>query len=288
MKLPLSSEFLGSSQIIVGDTTAKLRAIPSAFFQCCITSPPYWGTRDYGIEGQIGAEQKVGEYIEHLRGIFAEVGRVLKDDGTLWLNIGDTYTSGNRTWRGPDRKNPSRAMTYRPPTPDGLKPKDLIGIPWRLAFALQDDGWYLRSDIIWHKPNAQPESVRDRPTRAHEYVFLLSKSERYYYDYRSLIEPTDDLKSYRNRRTIWRIPTNGNGYGHLAVFPEELVRQCMFAGSRPGDYVLDPFLGSGTVGVVARDHGREFVGIELKDDYVSMARRRIGDWSIRQCQLVSQ
>ena len=170
----------GRSQIIVGDARTVLRRFPEGHFRCCVTSPPYWGLRDYGVTGQIGAEEDLGKYIDHLREVMAQVHRVLADDGTLWLNIGDSYTSGNRTWRDSDRKNPARAMTYRPPTPPGLKPKDLIGIPWRLAFGLQEDGWYLRSDIIWYKPNCQPESVRDRPTQAHEYLFLLSKSADYY------------------------------------------------------------------------------------------------------------
>ena len=167
------------SGIIVGDSRQVLEQFPDKTFQCCITSPPYWGLRDYGVTGQIGAEMDLNEYIQNITAVFREVRRVLKDDGTFWLNVGDAYTSGNRTWRDTDRKNPARSMTYRPPTPAGLKPKDLIGIPWKLAFALQADGWFLRSDIIWHKPNCQPESVKDRPTRSHEYVFLLTKNEDY-------------------------------------------------------------------------------------------------------------
>jgi site-specific DNA-methyltransferase (cytosine-N4-specific) len=147
------------------------------------------------------------DYIDNLVLVFREVRRTLTQDGTLWLNIGDSYTSGNRAWRDADRKNPARAMRYRPPTPQGLKPKDLIGIPWRLAFALQSDGWYLRSDIIWHKPNCQPESVKDRPTRCHEYMFLLSKSEKYNYVYDELVEPSKSKNGFRNRRTVWSINT---------------------------------------------------------------------------------
>ena len=166
-------------EIIHGDAGVVLPELRASSFRCCVTSPPYWGLRDYGYPAQIGAEDRLEEYLERLTAIFRHVRRVLRRDGTLWLNLGDSYTSGNRRWRDSDRKNPARAMTYRPPTPRGLKPKDLIGIPWRLALALNADGWYLRSDIIWHKPNCQPESVKDRPTRAHEYLFLFSKSEDY-------------------------------------------------------------------------------------------------------------
>ena len=212
-----------------------------------------------------------------MREVFAEVHRVLKDDGTLWLNVGDTYTSGDRGWRAPDRKNPARAMAYRPPTPKGLKPKDLIGVPWRIAFALQEDGWYLRSDIVWHKPNAQPESVKDRPTRAHEYVFLLSKAERYYYDCEEVKEACNGGSVKRNRRTVWSINTEADHPPHLAVFPPELVRLCLAAGSKVGDYILDPFMGSGTVGSVCGEAGRRFVGVELKAEYAAIAHRRIVD-----------
>jgi site-specific DNA-methyltransferase (adenine-specific)/site-specific DNA-methyltransferase (cytosine-N4-specific) len=231
--------------------------------------------RDYGFPGQLGAETDLEDYVSHLVLIFAEVRRVLRDDGTLWLNIGDTHTSGNRTWRATDAKNPAREMSYRPPTPAGLKPKDLVGIPWRVAFALQSDGWYLRSDIIWYKPNAQPESVKDRPTQAHEYVFLLSKSERYYYNYEASREPTEDGQNARNRRSVWAIPTAPNSYAHFAVFPPELVRRCISCASDPGDYILDPFFGSGTVGIVALETGRRFLGIEIKPEYANLARSRI-------------
>ena len=166
-------------EIIVGDARRVLHDFPDGHFQCVVTSPPYWGLRDYRIDGQIGAESSVGAYIEDLVRLFREVRRTLADDGTLWLNIGDSYTSGGRTWRDTAAKNKGRAMDYRPPTPDGLKPKDLIGVPWKLAFALRADGWYRRTDIIRNKPNCQPESVKDRPTRSHEYVFLCSKSEKY-------------------------------------------------------------------------------------------------------------
>ena len=163
------------AEILVGDAKRVLIGFPDRTFRCAVTSPPYWGLRDYGVEGQVGAETDVRNYICDLVAIFREVRRTLRDDGTLWLNIGDSYTSGGRTWRDADDKNKGRAMSYRAPTPEGLKPKDLIGVPWRLAFALQNDGWYLRTDIVWNKPNCQPESVKDRPTRSHEYVFLFSK-----------------------------------------------------------------------------------------------------------------
>src|SRR4028118_1050656 len=180
--------------IIHGDSRIELAKMPDKIFQCCVTSPPYWGLRDYDTDNQIGAEECLDDYVNDLVWVFHEVRRTLAEDGTLWLNIGDSYTSGNRTWRDNDKKNPARGMNSRPPTPNGLKPKDLIGVPWRIAFALQSDGWYLRSDIIWHKPNCQPESVKDRPTRSHEYVFLLSKSERYYYDWQAIQEPAVDRK----------------------------------------------------------------------------------------------
>nr|WP_260580283.1 site-specific DNA-methyltransferase [Sphingopyxis sp. PET50] len=175
-------------RLVVGDARKVLKDFPDDHFQCVVTSPPYWGLRDYGIDGQIGAENDVNIYIEDLVALFGEVRRTLRSDGTLWLNIGDSYTSGGRTWRDTDSKNKGRGMDYRAPTPEGLKPKDLIGVPWKLAFALQADGWYLRTDIVWNKPNCQPESVKDRPTRSHEYVFLFSKSEKYYYDWESVKE----------------------------------------------------------------------------------------------------
>ena len=263
-------------EILVGDARKILHGIPEGHFNCVVTSPPYWGLRDYGIDGQIGAELTVDEYISDLVRLFREVRRTLADDGTLWLNIGDSYTSGGRTWRGADSKNKGRAMDYRAPTPEGLKPKDLIGVPWRLAFALQADGWYLRTDMIWNKPNCQPESVKDRPTRAHEYVFLFSKSEKYYYDWQAIMEPAADPKQKsKNRRTVWNINTEPYPGSHFAVYPRALVRLCVAAGSREGDRVLDPFFGSGTTGVVCNELGRDCVGIELNDDYANLARERL-------------
>lgn len=258
------------STIIEGDSLHVIARLPANFAQCVITSPPYWGLRDYEIEGQIGLEPTLDQFLNHLVEVFSEVKRVLRDDGTLWLNIGDSYTSGNRGYRAPDKKNPARAMSVRPDTPEGLKPKDLIGVPWRLAFKLQDDGWFLRSDIVWHKPNAMPESVKDRPTRAHEYLFLLTKSERYYYDHAAIREANG-----RNRRTVWSINTQGFAGAHFATFPPGLIEPCILASTKPGDYVLDPFFGSGTVGVVSQEHGRKYVGIELNPEYVAMASDRL-------------
>jgi site-specific DNA-methyltransferase (adenine-specific)/site-specific DNA-methyltransferase (cytosine-N4-specific) len=261
--------------IHVGDCLRVLRSLPAESAQACVTSPPYWGLRDYGVKGQIGAEPTVDAYLAHLVEVFREVRRVLRANGTLWLNLGDSYTSGGRTWRDADKKNPARGMTYRAPTPKGLKPKDLIGVPWQLAFALQRDGWYLRSDVIWSKPNPTPESVKDRPTRAHEYVFLLSKSERYFYDAEAVKEPAADGRTKRARRTVWTVQSEPLREAHFAVFPPKLVEPCVLASTRRGEVVLDPFFGSGTVGLVASALGRKWVGIELNETYAEIARRRL-------------
>jgi site-specific DNA-methyltransferase (adenine-specific) len=265
---------LTDSIVFEGDALRVLSLIPTESIQCVVTSPPYWGLRDYGIEAQIGLEETLPQFINRLVAVFAEVRRVLASDGCLWINIGDGYTSGNRGYRAPDKKNPARAMSIRPDTPEGLKPKDLMGVPWRLAFALQDDGWYLRSDIIWNKPNAMPESVKDRPTRSHEYLFMFSKSERYRYDYEQMREPTAS-GAMRARRSVWNINTQPNDIAHYAVFPPALIEPCIQATSRPDDFVLDPFFGSGTVGLVCQKLGRRFVGIELNPGYVRMALQRL-------------
>ena len=263
---------IDTSTIIEGNALHVVASLPSNFFQAVITSPPYWGLRDYEMEGQIGLEPTFDQFINHLVAVFSEVKRVLRDDGTLWINVGDGYTSGNRGYRAPDKKNPARAMSTRPDTPNGLKRKDLIGIPWRLAFELQRDGWYLRSDIVWHKPNSMPESVKDRPSRAHEYLFLLSKSEHYFFDNSVFI---DD--SGKKRRSVWTVSTESVNEGHFATFPVKLIEPCIQASTRTGDYVLDPFFGSGTVGIGSINHQREFVGIELNPDYVNIANNRISN-----------
>lgn len=266
---------LGSGRLLIGDAREVLAGLPDQTLQTCVTSPPYWGLRDYGLEHQIGAEQVLDDYIAALVEVFREMRRTLRDDGTFWLNIGDSYTSGGRTWRDSDSKLAARGMSYRAPTPEGLKPKDLIGVPWRLAFALQADGWYLRSDMIWNKPNANPESVKDRPSRSHEFVFLFSKSKRYSYDYEAVREPVLNGEGMRGRRSVWDINTEACPEAHFATFPRELVRPCLLAGSKPGSCVLDPFFGSGTVGEVAAVERRDFVGIELNADYAAIAQARL-------------
>ncbi len=262
-------------EIIVGNCISELKQFEPGQFQTCVTSPPYWGLRDYEHNEQIGSEETLDKYISNIVQVFSEVKKVLKDDGTLWLNIGDAYTSGGRTWRDADKKNPARAMSYRPDTPKGLKPKDLIGLPWRIAFALQNDGWYLRSDIIWHKPNCQPESVKDRPTQSHEYIFLFSKKEKYYYDYEAIKEKTLDGLNKRNKRSVWNVNTEPFRDAHFAVFPPALIVPCILAGSKVSDWILDPFLGSGTVGEVAQKLNRKFIGIELNPDYALIAKKRV-------------
>jgi len=209
-------------------------------------------------------------FITSLTAVFSEVRRILKPDGILWLNIGDGFTSGNRGWRAPDKKNPNRAMNVRPDNPPGLKDKDLLGIPWRLAFALQDEGWYLRSDIIWNKPNAMPESVKDRPTRSHEYLFMLTKSDKYSY-HGEMVKELGENGISRNRRSVWNINTAASVGAHIASFPPALVEPCILASTREGDMVFDPFFGCGTVGLVARKHNRRYLGIELNPEYVAAA-----------------
>ncbi len=276
-----------SGRIVVGDCLTVLSHLAPSSFQMCVTSPPYWGLRDYGVSGQIGAEMCLTDYVDKLVQVFREIRRVLADNGTVWLNLGDSYTSGGRTWRQTDKKNPARGMDYRAPTPQGLKPKDLIGVPWKVAFALQADGWFLRSDLIWNKPNAHPESVKDRPSRVHEYLFLLSKSQDYFYDAAAVKEPAVNGGT-RNRRSVWSINTEPFPDAHFATFPKALVAPCVMAGSRQGGQVLDPFFGSGTVGEACLDLGRSFLGIELNSDYAVIAHKRI----LRRCgvsvQVVTQ
>lgn len=271
------------SSVVTGDALDILARLPDGLVRTAVTSPPYWSLRDYSSPGQIGLEDDPNEYVDSLVRIFEQVRRVLTTDGSLWLNIGDSYTSGGRTWRAPDKKSPIRAMKSRPPTPKGLKPKELVGIPWRLAFALQASGWYLRSDVIWRKPNAMPESVKDRPTRSHEYLFLLTKSERYYYDRVAVPEVNG-----RNLRTVWDIKTQAFPEAHFATFPPDLVDRCIRTSSRPGDIVLDPFLGSGTTAAVAIQNQRAFFGVEINPEYVEIARRRISKLGGRLDQWVEE
>lgn len=272
--VPTQTPYQANGRIVIGDALDELRKLPENHFQCAITSPPYWGLRDYGIDGQIGLETTLSDYLDHLVEVFMQVHRVLREDGVFWLNVGDGYTSGNRRWRAPDKKNPARAMSVRPETPEGLKPKDLVGLPWRLAFALQAAGWYLRADIVWNKPNAMPESVKDRPTRSHEFIFMFTKSERYFYDHAA-----SQVKGIgggrRNLRTVWDVPTKAFADAHFATFPPDLVLPCVTASTRARDRVLDPFFGSGTVGVVCEQMGRDYLGIELNPAYADIACDRI-------------
>ena len=270
-------ESLAESVLIQGNAYQALDLLPERSVQTVVTSPPYWSLRDYDIDNQIGRDESLGEYIAGLVKAFDKVRRVLKMDGTVWLNVGDAYTSGNRRYRAPDKKNRARAMSVRPPTPVGLKPKDLIGLPWRLAFALQEAGWWLRSEVVWTKPNAHPESVRDRPTKAHETIFLLSKSQDYFYDVDAVRGPNG-----RRIRTAWDIPTEprkrcfGPLDDHPAVMPATIARRCVELTSRVGSVVLDPFAGSGTTLLAAQCLGRRWVGIELKPAYVELIQHRLG------------
>lgn len=306
---------IGSATLHLGDCLDVLRTLPEASVQCCVTSPPYFGLRDYGHADQIGLEQTPDEYVAKLVAVFREVRRALKDDGVCWLNLGDSYASSGVSGKQSDTANLSRhgnnqtnpkmreQVFGRAPTPEGLKPKDLIGIPWRVAFALQADGWWLRQDIIWHKPNPMPESVRDRCTKAHEYLFLLTKADRYYFDSDAIAEPSikgsagsrfdagktalhglsrssekDRIeRDSRNRRSVWTIATKPYSGAHFAVMPPTLVEPCILAGSRHGDVCLDPFSGSGTVAAVATRLGRKAIGIELNPEYQAMAIDRVED-----------
>ena len=290
--------------------------------QTCVTSPPYYGLRDYGHEGQIGLEETPEEYITAMVEVFRCVWEVLEDDGTLWLNIGDSYFSntkgsggsnpdtspfqnrkGNENFQGFETRKFSSGNT-------GCKPKDLIGIPWMMAFALRADGWYLRQDIIWHKPNPMPESVRDRCTKAHEYIFLLSKSKRYFFDSEAIKEPAKTAPALRNKsgegyhadypkgdrfsegervwvadgkknkRSVWEVALRPYKGAHFATFPPALIEPCVLAGSRIGDIVLDPFMGSGTTASVALQHGRQYLGCELNSEYEDLQKKRLSQMSL--------
>jgi len=308
------------NKIEFGDCRETMRrwAAEGVKVQTCVTSPPYFGLRDYGHEGQIGLEQTPEQYITAMVEVFQCVKDVLADDGTLWVNIGDSYARQGgkhsdqpRNWDG--RKKDAGAMhatRHVDNLGDIYKPKDLIGIPWMLAFALRADGWYLRQDIIWHKPNPMPESVRDRCTKAHEYIFLLSKSEKYFFDSEAMREdsadPTGSAARYksafggkknetllatdqvhtrpigmrefdgkRNRRSVWTIATKPYKGAHFATFPTALIEPCVLAGSRPNDIVLDPFMGSGTTAAVAIQHGRQYLGCELNPEYGALQEQRL-------------
>jgi DNA modification methylase len=311
-------------KIITGDAIEKLKTLDAESVNCCVTSPPYWGLRDYGVEGQLGLEPTPDEYVEKMVEVFREVRRVLRKDGTVWPNLGDSYFS--QSGSGPQgesqcarsknriAKENMRGIQRLDPM---LKPKNLIGIPWRVAFALQADGWYLRQDIIWHKPNPMPESVTDRCTKAHEYVFLLSREAKYFYDGGSIEEvaipqrrtgvigytcPKDVSESYntehrggvsrrssmlsslngpsgdrRNKRSVWQVVTAPYSSAHFATFPPKLIEPCIKAGCPEKGWVLDPFFGAGTTGLVADRFGRNCVGIELNPEYVELAKKRIYD-----------
>ena len=299
-------------KIINGDCREVLKTLPDCSVNCCVTSPPYFGLRDYGVAGQLGLEQTPEQYVAEMVAVFREVRRVLRDDGTLWLNLGDSYASYRDGKATPDTTRGNSTGTLVPKGEaknrmastfkgSAIKHKDLIGIPWRVAFALQADGWYLRQDIIWSKPNPMPESVKDRCTKAHEYIFLLSKSARYYFDHEAIKEPlqgephaTGNKKldasrndhdqmtkvwgsnGMRNRRSVWTVTTKPFKGAHFATFPPDLIKPCILAGCQAGGTVLDPFGGSGTTGEVAAGNGRNAILIELNASYCSLAKSRNG------------
>jgi DNA modification methylase len=300
-----------------GDALETLRQLPDGSVHMCVTSPPFYGLRDYGVDRQIGLEETPEQWVTNLVNVFREVRRVLRADGTLWLEVGDSYAAntpgslgGGSLTKGGQQHRANRGLTRRA----DVKHKDLVGAPWMLAFALRADGWWLRADIIWARPNPMPESVTDRPTKSHSYLFLLAKSARYFYDPDAIREPhestrwggpvatnTDDWKyrnggelvgvrerdgrsfypeGGRNARSVWTIPTQPLAEPHDAAYPEELARRAILAGSPPGGVVLDPFLGSGTTALVARKHGRRTIGIELNPDYCQIAERRTRQLSL--------
>jgi len=300
----------------LGDCRDVLPTLPERSIHCCVTSPPYFGLRDYGADRQIGLEQTPDAFVQELVDVFRDVRRVLRDDGTLWLNLGDSYNAYNGNRGASSGSANQRHHEIMPALPGGagltvpdLKNKDLIGIPWRVAFALQADGWYLRQDIIWHKPNPMPESVRDRCTKAHEYIFLLSKGPRYYFDNEAIKEPAvggtskgngqrlaeqaiartggiisggtakstlgTSADQTRNRRSVWSVPTRPFKGAHFATFPPDLIEPCILAGCPTGGTVLDPFSGAGTTGLVCQQTGRGYVGVELNPDYLELQRQRL-------------
>lgn len=300
---------MSTTRVLIGDCRDVLPTLPEASVQTCVTSPPYWGLRDYGHDGQIGLEASPEAFVEDLVAVFRAVRRVLRDDGTLWLNLGDCYAGARGGNQGFHGQRAGRSFTARIPIDKkggDLKPKDLVGIPWMVAFALRADGWFLRSDIIWAKPNPMPESVKDRPTKAHEYLFLLSKSETYYYDAAAILErgsgraPGNKRQKYteafesgdehlrtksgllkigasdvRNRRSVWSVSTQPYDGAHFATYPPKLIEPCIMAGAPAGGVVLDPFAGAFTTGVVASSLGRSFVGIEINPDFAELGRARM-------------
>ena len=268
--------------ILYGDCRETLDGFLPNSARTCVTSPPYYGLRDYGKEDkQIGQEDTPEEYIENLVGIFSKVRNVLTDDGTLWLNIGNSYYNyrpGKAYPKQTVSKTKQDLPDYSPKRSnklEGLKEKDLIGIPWMLAFALRADGWYLRQDIIWHKPNPMPESVRDRCTKSHEYIFLLSKNQNYYFDVDAIKEPT------RRKRSVWNINKKGYKDTHFAVYPPDLIKPCILAGSEENDIILDPFMGSGTTAFVAKELGRDYIGCELHEDYGKLIQKRLHERKVK-------
>lgn len=304
------------------DCLTFLKQMPDQYVECCITSPPYFGLRDYGMAGQIGLEETPEAYVEKMVAVFREVRRVLKDDGTLWLNLGDSYASNTKGSGGPSSKQDSNAGSgYNPRKFNhGVKEKDLMGIPWMVAFALRADGWYLRQDIIWHKPNPMPESVTDRCTKSHEYIFLLSKSLQYYFDAKAIAEqqqqssrerltrgwngdgdrgypngPQNHLKNYmgsfdsveetpltRNKRDVWTVTTKPYREAHFATYPPDLIEPCIKAGCPEGGIVLDPFMGAGTTALVAHKLNRNYIGTELNPEYCQIAEKRILPYKLQQ------
>lgn len=308
--------------IYLGDCLEVLNSLPEGCAQTCVTSPPYWGLRDYGVEGQLGLEKTPELFVQKMVEVFRAVRRVLKNDGTLWLNLGDSYSASQYGsgggWAQGKGKNGSggnsqeRSLFKDPGYNAELPNKNLVGIPWRVALALQADGWILRQDIIWHKPNPMPESVRDRCTKAHEYIFLLAKSPRYYFDHESLREPAvvpagpgnkragkepglrqgDNAnirgslhrigpRATRHKRSVWSVTTKPFRGAHFARFPPDLIEPCVRAGAPTGGVVLDPFAGAGTTGVVCKRTGREFIGIELNPEYRELALRRIDSVTVQ-------
>jgi site-specific DNA-methyltransferase (cytosine-N4-specific) len=266
------SKLQAKQYVTCADSRYLSRIVPKESVQTIITSPPYWGLRSYGDPQEIGAEESLDLYLDNISQVFQQCNNALRNDGTLWIIIGDCYTSGNRKYRHPDKKHSVRAMGSRPRNPEGLKNKDLIGLPWRVAFRLQSDGWFLRSNVIWHKTNPMPESVHDRPHQGHEHIFLFSKSEKYYFDKSGLANVAN---SFNARRTVWSSSVNSGIAGHAAPFPPDLVRPCILSSSMPGDVVFDPFVGSGSVGVACVQLDRNFFGIDLIDSNVELARSRM-------------